>query len=92
MTDIIPLLSNQVESILTRRCCEALAPVKSLPGQFRATSQKHMPSKPSAFVPLILRPVKMFFGVDTGDSGTKSLRKDFCVSISSNVVDSVSSR
>ena len=92
VTDFIPMLSSQVEAILTRRCCEALAPVKSLPGQFRATSHKHMPSKPSTFVPLILRPVKLFFGVETGEREARALRKDFCVPISTNIVESVSNK
>ncbi|THH10657.1 hypothetical protein EW145_g1177 [Phellinidium pouzarii] len=47
LTDVLPLLSSQVEAILIHRCCDSLAPVKSLPGQFRATSQKHMPTKPN---------------------------------------------
>ncbi|EJD02931.1 COG complex component [Fomitiporia mediterranea MF3/22] len=92
VTEIVPSLSSQVELILTNRCCDALAPVKSLPGQFRATSQKHMPTKPSSFVPLILRPVKLFFGIDTGEGPAKALRNDFCAPISTNVVEPVSNK
>lgn len=92
VTDILPFLTNQVEAILIRRCCDALTPVKSLPGQFRATSQKHIPSKPSTFVPLILRPIKLFFGIGAGEGDAKALRKDFCVPISTNVVEAVSNR
>lgn len=93
MTEMLPVMSTQVEDILIRRCCEALVSVKSLPGQFRATSQKHMPTKPSTFVPMILRPVKAFFGIGTGgDAESKALRKDFGDSLSLNIVEAVSSR
>ncbi|KAI5119864.1 hypothetical protein M0805_000698 [Coniferiporia weirii] len=92
LTDVLPLLSSQVETILIRRCCDSLAPVKSLPGQFRATSQRNIPTKPSTFVPLILRPVKTFFGVGTGGSDTRALRESFCVPVSTNVVGAVASR
>lgn len=92
ITDILPVARSQVEIILSRSCCDALTPVKSIPGQFRAASQKHMPSKPSTFVPLILRPVKIFFGVDSKNPSTKALRDECCVSVSSNVVDEVASK
>jgi len=92
LIDILPVARSQVEMILSRRCCDALVPVKSLPGQFRAASQKHMPSKPSAFVPLILRPIKTFFGVDNKNSSTKALRDEFCAPMSSNIVDEVASK
>ena len=93
LTDLLPGLSSQVEEILVRRCCKALGSVKSLPGQFRATSQKHMPSKPNTFVPMILRPVKTFFGIGTSaDGDAKALQKDFGVQLSTNVVEAVSAR
>ncbi|KAH8119152.1 COG complex component [Phellopilus nigrolimitatus] len=92
LMDVIPLLSSQIETILIRRCCDALTPVKSLPGQFRAASQKNKPTKPSAFIPLILRPLKSFFGIDTGEGEAKALKEVFCAPMSSNVVDAVANR
>ncbi|KAL5507537.1 hypothetical protein ACEPAH_6993 [Sanghuangporus vaninii] len=92
VTEIIGPLSSQVEAILTGRCCDALAPVKTLAGQFRAAPQKYMPAKPSPFVPLILRPVKVFFGVDRGGGEGKALRKDFCIPMSTNIVEAVSNK
>ncbi|KAL5485251.1 hypothetical protein ACEPAI_7893 [Sanghuangporus weigelae] len=92
VTEVIGPLSSQVETILTGRCCDALAPVKTLAGQFRAAPQKYMPAKPSPFIPLILRPVKVFFGVDRGGGEGKALRKDFCISMSTNIVEAVSNK
>ncbi|KAL5523737.1 hypothetical protein ACEPAG_7910 [Sanghuangporus baumii] len=92
VTEIIGPLSSQVETILTGRCCDALAPVKTLAGQFRAAPQKYMPAKPSPFVPLILRPVKVFFGVDRGGGEGKALRKDFCIMMSTNIVEAASNK
>ena len=51
-----------------------------------------MPTRPSPFVPLILRPVKTFFGVETNDADTKLLRDDFCAQMSSRIVDAVANR
>ncbi|EIW83330.1 COG complex component [Coniophora puteana RWD-64-598 SS2] len=57
----VPLLSDQVVQILSRRCCDALLPVRSIPSQFRAMSNKRPPAEPSYFVHTILRPLKDFF-------------------------------
>jgi hypothetical protein len=92
LTELSPSVVSHIVVILTRRCCEALAPVKSLPGQFRATSQKHMPTKTSLFVPLILRPLKLFFGVGVGDGPGKSIQKWYSSEIGAEVVEAVSSR
>ena len=90
--DLVPSVVSRIVVILTRRCCDALVPVKSLPGQFRATSHKNMPTKPSAFVPLIFRPLKVFFGVGTGDGFGKHIQELFGATISSDVVEAVSNR
>ena len=51
-----------------------------------------MPTKPSAFVPLIFRPLKVFFGVGTGDGFGKHIQELFGATISSDVVEAVSNR
>lgn len=81
-----------MEAVLSQRCCEALAPVKTLPGQFRSASQRTMPSKPSGYVLLILRPLKSFFGLNTGEIEMKMLKEVYCINLSTNVVESVASR
>ncbi|EAU91231.2 hypothetical protein CC1G_06866 [Coprinopsis cinerea okayama7 len=67
LTERLPSLSAMIISILTRRCCDALLPMRSIPAQFRAMTKKRMPTEPSHFVPNILRPVKQFFGIGTSD-------------------------
>jgi len=66
LTTLIPSLSSQVISILIRRASEALQPVRSMPLQFRAMSNKRPPSEPSFFVSGVLRPVRAYFGVESG--------------------------
>ena len=92
ISELSTVAISQIVVILTRRCCDALAPVKSLPGQFRATSQKYMPTKASTFVPLILRPLKIFFGVGVGDGPGTPIQKWYGSAIGSDVVEGVSSR
>ena len=92
LTIVIPTLTSQIESILIRRCCDTLTPVKTIAGQFRATSQKNLPTKPSSFVPLILRPIKLLFGIDSGEGRAKALKEEFCASISTSVVDAVANK
>ena len=60
ITDLIPSLSSHIVAILTRRSCEALVLVRSIPSQYRAMSNKRMPSEPSHFIPDILKPTKIF--------------------------------
>ncbi|KAH7926725.1 COG complex component [Leucogyrophana mollusca] len=84
-------LSNQLVQILTRRCCDALLPVRSIPSQFRAMSSKRIPTEPSYFVSAILRPVKTFFGVGANGPG-ENLKDDFMKPISTEVIDNVCQR
>ncbi|KAJ6501254.1 hypothetical protein C8R47DRAFT_261110 [Mycena vitilis] len=49
-------MSSHTVAILTKRCCDALLPVRSISSQFRAMSNKQMPKEPSYFVSSILRP------------------------------------
>jgi hypothetical protein len=76
LTTIIPPLSSQVVSILTRRASEALQPVRAMPLQFRAMSNKRPPSEPSFFVAGVLRPVRTFFGVESGIGPGASLKEE----------------
>ncbi|CCL98683.1 uncharacterized protein FIBRA_00685 [Fibroporia radiculosa] len=59
---LVPPSSGQIIAILSRRGCDALLSMRSIPSQFRAmSSNKRTPSEPSYFVSLIFRPVKGFF-------------------------------
>ncbi|KAF8492925.1 oligomeric golgi complex component, COG2-domain-containing protein [Gautieria morchelliformis] len=60
ITDLIPSFSSHIIAILTRRSCEALVLVRSIPSQYRAMSNKRLPKEPSHFIPDVLRPVKSF--------------------------------
>ncbi|THU95639.1 COG complex component [Dendrothele bispora CBS 962.96] len=88
----VPMSSNIV-SILTKRCQDALLPVRSIPSQFRAMTNKKMPTEPSPFTKTILRPVKVFFGI--GNSGNvvgELLKEDNLDLYVSQVFDGVSQK
>lgn len=87
-----PSMSSHIISILTKRCCDALLPVRSIPSQFRATSNKRMPTEPSHFVSSILRAVKVFFGIGTSNGAGTSLKDDFLPSASAEVFENVCQR
>jgi conserved oligomeric Golgi complex subunit 2 len=76
VTILIPTLSGQITGILTRRACDALLPVRSIPSQFRAMQHKKMPKERSYFIPLVIRPVQMFFGIGTTEIGLGEGLKD----------------
>ncbi|KAI0029977.1 COG complex component [Vararia minispora EC-137] len=76
LTNLIPLMSTQIISILSRRACEALTPVRSIPSQFRAMSNKKMPGEASYFIDAIMRPVKAFFAIGTADGPGAGLQAD----------------
>ncbi|KAG5735120.1 Conserved oligomeric Golgi complex subunit 2 [Termitomyces sp. T112] len=92
LTSLIAPLSNEIVSILTRRCCDALLPVRSIPSQFRAMSNKRTPTEPSYFVASILRPLKLFFGVGVGDGVGVPLEKDYIQPYSTEIFDNVAQR
>lgn len=85
-------LSSQATSILSRRCRDALLPVRSIPSQFRAMSNKRLPSEPSYFAPTILRPVRVFFGIGTGGGPGERLKEELLRDVSTDVVESVCQR
>ncbi|KAL4073878.1 oligomeric golgi complex component, COG2-domain-containing protein [Scleroderma citrinum] len=85
-------LSRQVVALLSRRACDALLPVRSIPSQFRAMSSKRIPTEPSYFVPLIMRPVKAFFGIGTTSSVGERLRESLLKNAATEVFDSVCQR
>jgi len=92
LTSFITPLSSKIVSILTRRCCDGLLPVRSIPSQFRAMSNKRIPTEPSYFVPTILRPVKHFFAIGIAE-GPGMLLKDSCLrSYSTEVFNNVTQR
>jgi conserved oligomeric Golgi complex subunit 2 len=89
LTALIPPLSSQIINILTRRASDALQPVRSMPVQFRAMSNKRPPSEPSFFVPGLLRPVRVFFGVESGGGSGASLREELMRPYAEEVFEAV---
>ncbi|KAF9227314.1 COG complex component [Gyrodon lividus] len=85
-------LTRQIVILLARRACDALLPVRSIPSQFRAMSSKRMPTEPSYFVPLILRPVKAFFGIGGPRVAGDRLRDTLLKKSATEVFDGVCQR
>ncbi|KAJ7703146.1 oligomeric golgi complex component, COG2-domain-containing protein [Mycena rosella] len=85
-------MSSHIVAILTKRCCDALLPVRSISSQFRAMSNKQTPKEPSYFVSSILRPVKVFFGIGVGQGPGASLKEHFLESYATDIFESVSQR
>ncbi|KAI0047760.1 COG complex component [Auriscalpium vulgare] len=92
LTSLMPPMSNQIVAILTKRACDALLPVRSIPSQFRAMSNKKLPAEPSYFVASILRPVKHFFSIGTGEGPGRALKAHYLKPYSEEVVESVAQR
>lgn len=89
MDSLVPPISTQVLTILTRRACDALTPVRSILSQFRASPNKNTPSEPSPFVASILLPVRTFF--DKGNGG-EHLQEDLMKACTADVFENVCSR
>ncbi|KAG6841893.1 hypothetical protein C0991_005623 [Blastosporella zonata] len=92
LTSLIAPLSTEVVIILTKRCCDALLPVRSIPSQFRAMSNKRTPTEPSYFVASTLRPLKLFFGIGVGDGIGLPLGEDYVQPFSIEIFDNVVQR
>ncbi|KAH9001596.1 COG complex component, partial [Lactarius akahatsu] len=89
LSALIPPLSSQIISILTRRASDALQPVRSMPLQFRAMSNKRPPSEPSFFVVGVLRPVRAFFGMESGTGPGAPLKEELMQSFAEEVFEAV---
>ena len=89
LSALIPPLSSLIISILTRRASDALQPVRSMPLQFRAISNRRPPSEPSFFVVGVPRPVRAFFGEKTGTGPGASLRDELMQSFAEEVFEAV---
>ncbi|EKM80999.1 hypothetical protein AGABI1DRAFT_36770 [Agaricus bisporus var. burnettii JB137-S8] len=85
MLESVDATSNHLVSILTKRCREALRPVQSIPTQFRAMSNKRLPTEPSYFVQTIFRPLKSFFADGPGLSLKDSYRSEYSQEIFKSV-------
>ncbi|TFK75389.1 COG complex component [Pluteus cervinus] len=89
LTSIISPLSHEIVNVLARRCCEGLLPMRSIPTQFRAMSNKRPPTEPSYFVTSILRPLRTYFGIGSTEAVGSALKVDFLASFATQVFDSV---
>ncbi|KAJ8076522.1 hypothetical protein PM082_000945 [Marasmius tenuissimus] len=90
---LVTPISRIIVSTLTKRACDALLPVRSIPSQLRAMSNKRPPSEPSPFISTIMRPVKLFFGTTgTGDAVGAPLKEEFLVQFATEVFDEVSQK
>ncbi|KAJ6499253.1 COG complex component [Mycena sanguinolenta] len=85
-------MSSHIVAILTKRCCDALLPVRSISSQFRAMANKQMPKEPSYFVSSILKPVKVFFGIGVGQGPGASLKEHFLESYATDIFEAVAQR
>ena len=93
LLSFVPPLSSQVILILSRRGCDALLPMRSIPSQFRAMSaSRRLPTEASHFVALIFRSLKAFFGVGTADGPGAALKNDYLKAFSEEVFDVVAQR
>ncbi|KAK7053317.1 hypothetical protein VNI00_003943 [Paramarasmius palmivorus] len=92
LSSLVTPMSKNIVSILIIRGCEALLPVRSIPSQLRAMSNKRPPSEPSPFVGSILRPVKVFFGIGVGDGVGAPLKEAFLASYSTDVLEGIAQR
>ena len=89
LTSAVPPLSHKIVAILTRRCCDALLPVRSIPSQFRAMSNKRDHTEPSYFVSSVLRPIKNFFAIGVAEGPGYLLKEHFMKVYATEVFDNV---
>lgn len=55
-------------------------------------SSKRVPTEPSYFVTSVLRPLKVFFAIGSGEGLGEALKDDFLDSFAADVFESVSQR
>ncbi|PIL35979.1 hypothetical protein GSI_01639 [Ganoderma sinense ZZ0214-1] len=91
LTALVPTLTNQIVLILSRRGCDALLPMRSIPSQFRASAKK-MPTDPSYFVSLIFKHTKAFFGIQTVDGPASTLKDSLLAPVAADVFEVVAQR
>lgn len=93
LSSLVPSLSSQIIAILSRRACEALLSMRSIPSQFRAmSSSRRIPTEPSYFVSMIFKPVKTFFGLDSQEGPGQLLRDEFMQAYVEEIFDIVAQR
>ncbi|KAI0744038.1 COG complex component [Daedaleopsis nitida] len=93
LTSLVPTLLNQIVAILSRRGCDALLSMRSIPSQFRAmSSSKRMPTEPSYFVSLIFKHTKAFFAIQTVDGPGSALKDVFLNPVAEEVFELVAQR
>ncbi|PSR73204.1 hypothetical protein PHLCEN_2v10925 [Hermanssonia centrifuga] len=90
---LIPPLSSQIIIILSRRGCDALLPMRSIPSQFRAmSSSKRNPTEASHFVALIFRSLKNFFAIGASDGPGAALKNEYLKTFATEVFEVVAQR
>ena len=91
LTSLVPTLTSQIVVILSRRGCDALLPMRSIPSQFRASAKK-TPTEPSYFVSLIFKHTKAFFAIQTVDGPASTLKDTLLASVAEDVFEVVAQR
>ncbi|OSD06996.1 COG complex component [Trametes coccinea BRFM310] len=93
LASLVPTLLSQIVQILSRRACDALLSMRSIPSQFRAmSSSKKMPTEPSYFVSLIFKHIKAFFAIQSVDGPGSALKDEYLKPIAEEVFDVVTER
>lgn len=95
----ISSLGRSIVSILKIRCSEPLRHVRSISTQYRGNSSSHSSQttdQPSQFVPQILRPLHLYFGIASGETNSaapaRRLTNEIKSSWSQEIVEEVASR
>ena len=86
----ISTASSRVVNILAQRCSDALAPVKLIPGQLRALSNKSLATTPNSFVAMVLLPLTRF--LDSKYRGKGEMNDAIYSKIKSGVFDVIVER
>nr|GAT56084.1 conserved oligomeric Golgi complex subunit 2-like [Mycena chlorophos] len=89
MTAATAPMTSHIISIITKRCCDELARVKSLSSTLRAMSNKSMPKNPSHWVSSILRPIKVFFAIGVAQGPGSALKEHFVESYAADIFEGV---